>query len=136
MYLRVFQILTGLILGFKRKENIITNWQSTSYDIVTAERGGFEPPIRFWRIHAFQACLLSHSSISPYWVLGDRWWWFVLYANTHQLICECKDIQKKCKYQIFFKINAQMKYYIQNKQRLTQMMCEPWAIYLILYAIF
>ena len=30
-----------------------------------AERGGFEPPIRFWRIHAFQACLLSHSSISP-----------------------------------------------------------------------
>ena len=21
-----------------------------------AERGGFEPPIRFWRIHAFQAC--------------------------------------------------------------------------------
>ena len=30
-----------------------------------AERGGFEPPIRFWRIHAFQACLLSHSSTSP-----------------------------------------------------------------------
>ena len=32
---------------------------------ITAERGGFEPPIRFWRIHAFQACLFSHSSISP-----------------------------------------------------------------------
>ena len=30
-----------------------------------AERGGFEPPILFWSIHAFQACLLSHSSISP-----------------------------------------------------------------------
>ena len=30
-----------------------------------AERGGFEPPIRFWRIHAFQACLFNHSSISP-----------------------------------------------------------------------
>ena len=30
-----------------------------------AERGGFEPPIPFWSIHAFQACLLSHSSISP-----------------------------------------------------------------------
>ena len=30
-----------------------------------AERGGFEPPIRFWRIHAFQACLFNHSSTSP-----------------------------------------------------------------------
>ena len=30
-----------------------------------AERSGFEPEIRFCRIHAFQACLLSHSSISP-----------------------------------------------------------------------
>lgn len=36
-------------------------WNASFY----AERGGFEPPIRFWRIHAFQACLLSHSSISP-----------------------------------------------------------------------
>ena len=33
---------------------------------VVAERGGFEPPIRFWRIHAFQACLFSHSSITPF----------------------------------------------------------------------
>ena len=33
--------------------------------ISPAERGGFEPPIRFWRIHAFQACLFNHSSISP-----------------------------------------------------------------------
>ena len=30
-----------------------------------AERGGFEPPKRFWRLHAFQACLFNHSSISP-----------------------------------------------------------------------
>lgn len=30
-----------------------------------AERAGFEPAIRFWRTHAFQACLFSHSSISP-----------------------------------------------------------------------
>lgn len=30
-----------------------------------AERGGFEPPIPFGGIHAFQACLLSHSSIFP-----------------------------------------------------------------------
>ena len=30
-----------------------------------AERAGFEPAIRFRRIHAFQACLFNHSSISP-----------------------------------------------------------------------
>ena len=32
---------------------------------VFAERGGFEPPIPFRGIHAFQACLYNHSSISP-----------------------------------------------------------------------
>ena len=30
-----------------------------------AERPGFEPGNRFGRLHAFQACLFSHSSISP-----------------------------------------------------------------------
>ena len=30
-----------------------------------AEGKGFEPLIRFRRIHAFQACLFNHSSISP-----------------------------------------------------------------------
>lgn len=30
-----------------------------------AERKGFEPPVPFWSTHAFQACLLNHSSISP-----------------------------------------------------------------------
>lgn len=30
-----------------------------------AEREGFEPSKRFRRLHAFQACLFSHSSISP-----------------------------------------------------------------------
>ncbi len=30
-----------------------------------AERRGFEPRIPFGGIHAFQACLLSHSSIFP-----------------------------------------------------------------------
>ena len=33
---------------------------------IPAEKAGFEPAIRFWRIHAFQACLFSHSSISPH----------------------------------------------------------------------
>ena len=30
-----------------------------------AERGGFEPPIGYEPIHAFQACDLNHSSTSP-----------------------------------------------------------------------
>ena len=32
---------------------------------ISAERRGFEPLIRFWRIHAFQACLFNHSSTFP-----------------------------------------------------------------------
>jgi hypothetical protein len=31
-----------------------------------AERKGFEPPIHFRRIHAFQACSLNHSDTSPF----------------------------------------------------------------------
>ena len=30
-----------------------------------AEREGFEPPVPFWSTHAFQACQISHSCISP-----------------------------------------------------------------------
>ena len=30
-----------------------------------AEREGFEPSIRYKRIHTFQACSLSHSDTSP-----------------------------------------------------------------------
>lgn len=30
-----------------------------------AERGGFEPPVGYEPTHAFQACDLNHSSISP-----------------------------------------------------------------------
>jgi hypothetical protein len=32
---------------------------------VLAERGGFEPPVGYEPTHAFQACDLNHSSISP-----------------------------------------------------------------------
>ena len=31
-----------------------------------AERGGFEPPIEFCPIHAFQACAFNRSAISPH----------------------------------------------------------------------
>jgi hypothetical protein len=30
-----------------------------------ADRGGFEPPIRYERIHAFQACAFNHSATCP-----------------------------------------------------------------------
>ena len=33
---------------------------------IFAERKGFEPSIRFWRIHAFQACAFDHSATSLY----------------------------------------------------------------------
>ena len=31
---------------------------------IIAERKGFEPSIRFWRIHTFQACAFDHSATS------------------------------------------------------------------------
>ena len=37
-----------------------------SIGIELAEREGFEPSIPFWSMHAFQACALNHSAISPY----------------------------------------------------------------------
>ena len=39
---------------------------------IFAERPRFELGIPFWSIHAFQACLLSHSSISPMWPKNFR----------------------------------------------------------------
>ena len=33
--------------------------------LLLAEREGFEPSIRYKRIHTFQACSLSHSDTSP-----------------------------------------------------------------------
>ena len=30
-----------------------------------AEGAGFEPAIRFWRIHTFQACAFNHSATPP-----------------------------------------------------------------------
>ena len=36
-----------------------------------AERGGFEPPIRYKRIHTFQACAFDHSATSPILAKND-----------------------------------------------------------------
>ena len=43
--------------------------------IKLAERKGFEPSIRFWRIHTFQACAFDHSatSLNPnHYMLGAQ----------------------------------------------------------------
>ena len=48
--------------GYKRKKG---SHNELPFLTGKAERGGFEPPIPFRGIHAFQACLLSHSSIFP-----------------------------------------------------------------------
>ena len=64
MYKTTLLVVNVIFEGHGR---IIIKESCMSFDLQDsfAERGGFEPPIRFWRIHAFQACLLSHSSISP-----------------------------------------------------------------------
>ncbi len=41
---------------------IQTRWVAKSY---MAEREGFEPSIRYQRIHTFQACSFNHSDTSP-----------------------------------------------------------------------
>ena len=52
--------------------------------LLYAERGGFEPPKRFRRLHAFQACLFNHSSIFPFGVHR---------AIVISLISDCKIIE-------------------------------------------
>ena len=63
-----------------------------------AERRGFEPRKHFWRLHAFQACLFNHSSISPYAKKA-----FVTYSGTKLLLFY--DIRKNlCIFLHFFVI--------------------------------
>jgi hypothetical protein len=48
-----------------------TKWHHTQYGgqqielKLVAERGGFEPPVGYKPTHAFQACALNRSAISP-----------------------------------------------------------------------
>ncbi len=39
--------------------------QKAPFCIDMAEREGFEPSIRYYRIHTFQACSFNHSDTSP-----------------------------------------------------------------------
>ena len=76
-------------------------------NLLFAEKAGFEPAIRFWRIHAFQACLFNHSSISPHCVSTEntcklrRNIIFPLFPATNILFLleiSCVIIQKNTQY--------------------------------------
>ena len=49
-YFNLFNVLS--VISIRNNQKII------------AERKGFEPSIRFWRIHTFQACAFDHSATS------------------------------------------------------------------------
>ena len=72
---------------------------------IFAERRGFEPRKPFWSLHAFQACLFNHSSISP----------FALFCATFQnrLQNYIFFVTYARKYAIFFKKNT----YFSRKRR-------------------
>ena len=53
-----------------------------------AERAGFEPAKRFWRLHTFQACLFNHSSTSP---VEKSFLERIEKGKRNFLVCECKD---------------------------------------------
>jgi hypothetical protein len=53
------EVIEGLIQGFHRREG------QRKFGVVLAERAGFEPALGYYPKHAFQACDLNHSSISP-----------------------------------------------------------------------
>ena len=52
--------------GFLGSYQIIDRRSWTSVDEGLAERQGFEPWIRFWRILTFQASAFDHSATAPH----------------------------------------------------------------------
>ncbi len=65
LYVALF-VEVGLLKMFSLVEMAIFHKTASYIKTCFAERGGFEPPNRFRRLHAFQACLFSHSSIFPF----------------------------------------------------------------------
>ena len=64
LYVALF-VEVGLLKMFSLVEMAIFHKTASYIKTCFAERGGFEPPNRFRRLHAFQACLFSHSSTFP-----------------------------------------------------------------------
>ena len=56
----------GTTLFTTQRQN--AHWIQRAFLVLLAERGGFEPPVGYEPTHAFQACDLNHSSISPEFV--------------------------------------------------------------------
>ena len=49
----------------KKQISLLKQAWTDKFVFYFAERRGFEPRKPFWSLHAFQACLFNHSSISP-----------------------------------------------------------------------
>ncbi len=47
-------------------------WAGFGSTKFVADRGGFEPPIRYKRIHAFQACAFNRSATCPNFFLAKQ----------------------------------------------------------------
>ena len=56
--------------------------------IYLAEREGFEPSIRYKRIHTFQACAFDHSATSPNFVLCQFQIYFFPYIAHAACACD------------------------------------------------
>ena len=75
---------------------------------LSAERGGFEPPKRFWRLHAFQACLFSHSSTSPW--LCESFVCYALAIKSLRPICIAESAAKVT--QFFHRIGKKIPFFM------------------------
>ncbi len=53
------------LLGFASQSHAFLEMGHLAPFLKMAEREGFEPSIRGYRIHTFQACSFNHSDISP-----------------------------------------------------------------------
>ena len=49
----------------RRQKYFCFSYKSADCNYILAERAGFEPALGYYPKHAFQACDLNHSSISP-----------------------------------------------------------------------
>ena len=63
---RLLQTLMGIVSGGSCSSRRCRRLQVFGYSRNMAEREGFEPSIRDYRIHTFQACAFSHSATSPF----------------------------------------------------------------------
>ena len=56
----------GVYIKVLKNNNRLLSGYYSFHIVSFAERGGFEPPKRFWRLLAFQAGQFNHSCIFPF----------------------------------------------------------------------